>query len=140
MMCLVLLGGVWKPIVRWRTHMFTIFTPFFTLGPASTTLYSGIYTADTHCLRAPYPLQPLQLYSVSTVYSLYTTPLRCQRSLGGHNDDFTCSDLKCTNSHFLDSYHVRGWLRLRRARATHLNITGVCAAMGFPLYPSDTYL
>ena len=40
MMCLVLLGGVWEPIVKWRTHMFTIFTPFFTLGPASTTLYS----------------------------------------------------------------------------------------------------
>ena len=41
MMCLVLLGGVWEPIVKWRTHVFTIFTPFFTLGPASTTLYSS---------------------------------------------------------------------------------------------------
>ena len=27
MMCLVLLGGVWEPIVKWRTHMFTVFTP-----------------------------------------------------------------------------------------------------------------
>ena len=24
-MCPVLLGGVWEPIVKWRTHMFTIF-------------------------------------------------------------------------------------------------------------------
>ena len=29
MMCLVLLGGVWEPIAKWRTHMFTIFTPFY---------------------------------------------------------------------------------------------------------------
>ena len=31
MMCLVLLGGVWEHIVKWRTHMFpdmfTVFTP-----------------------------------------------------------------------------------------------------------------
>ena len=25
MMCLVLLGGVWEHIVKWRTHMFTVF-------------------------------------------------------------------------------------------------------------------
>ena len=79
MMCLVLLGGVWEPIVKWRTHMFTIFTPFFTLGPASTTLYSS--HALSVCLTAPYPpLQhvcSLQLYSSSTVYNLvHLYPLR----------------------------------------------------------------
>ena len=68
--------------------MFTIFTPFFTLGPGSTTLYS------LHALRqspisstastAVYSgCRPLQLYSISTVYSLYTTPLR---NLGEKNE------------------------------------------------------
>ena len=79
-MCLVLLGGVWEPIVKSRTHMFTIFTPLFTLGPGSTTLYS------THCVSRPHilynisttflqhytTLYSLQLYSISTVYNLYT--------------------------------------------------------------------
>ena len=74
MMCLVLLGGVWEPIVKWRTHMFTIFTPFFTLGPASTTLYSthtlshGLIsstrqhfynTLQSTALQQFYSLQPL---------------------------------------------------------------------------------
>ena len=27
MMCLVLLGGVWEPVVKWRTHIFTILGP-----------------------------------------------------------------------------------------------------------------
>ena len=80
MMCLVLLGGVWEPIVQWRTHMFTIFTPFFTLGPASTTLYSTHGVSRPHILYniSTTPLH-LQLYSSSTVYNLYNTPqpLRC---------------------------------------------------------------
>ena len=80
-MCLVLLGGVWEPIVQWRTHMFTIFTPFFTLGPASTTLYSthtlshGLISSTTF-LQHSTTLYSLQLYSISTVYNLYNTPLR----------------------------------------------------------------
>ena len=72
-MCLVLLGGVWEPIVKWRTHMFTVFTPFFTLGPASTTLYST--HALSHGLISSTTLYSLQLYSISTVYNLYNTPL-----------------------------------------------------------------
>ena len=60
--------------------MFTIFTPFFTLGPGSTTLYSPhalsqspiFSTASTAAVEL---YSSLQLYSVSTVYSLYTTPL-----------------------------------------------------------------
>ena len=49
-------------------------------------------TAPTHCLTASYPLQhfyntlqhsttlySLQLYSISTVYNLYNTPLGCRR-------------------------------------------------------------
>ena len=80
MMCLVLLGGVWEPIVKWRTHMFTVFTPFFTLGPASTTLYSthalchGLISSTTF-LQHSTTLYSLQLYSISTVYNLYNTPL-----------------------------------------------------------------
>ena len=80
MMCLVLLGGVWEHIVKWRTHMFTVFTPFFTLGPGSTTLYStnalshGLISSTTFlqhsttlyslqhftALQQFYSLQPLQ--------------------------------------------------------------------------------
>ena len=83
-MCLVLLGGVWEPIVQWRTHMFTIFTPFFTLGPASTILYSthalshGLISSTTflqHFYNTSTTLYSLQLYSISTVYNLYNTPL-----------------------------------------------------------------
>ena len=79
-MCLVLLGGVWEPMVKWRTHMFTIFTPFFTLGPTSTTLYSthavshGLISSTTF-LQHSATLYSLQLYSSSTVYNLYNTPL-----------------------------------------------------------------
>ena len=59
--------------------MFTIFPPLFTLGPASTTLYS-----TRLCRIVPRPhilynisttLYSLQLYSISTVYNLYNTPL-----------------------------------------------------------------
>ena len=80
MMCLVLLGGVWEHIVKWRTHMFTVFTPFFTLGPGSTTLYSthalshGLISSTTF-LQHSTTLYSLQLYSSSTVYNLYNTPL-----------------------------------------------------------------
>ena len=81
MMCLVLLGGVWEPIVKWRTHMFTVFTPFFTLGPASTTLYSS--HALCHGLISSTTLYSLQLYSISTVYNLYNTPLTPPRGDGG---------------------------------------------------------
>ena len=89
MMCLVLLGGVWEPIVKWRTHMFTVFTPFFTLGPASTTLYSthalchGLISSTTF-LQHSTTLYSLQLYSSSTVYNLYNIPLerRERRVLG----------------------------------------------------------
>ena len=79
MMCLVLLGGVWEPIVKWRTHMFTIFTPFFTLGPGSTTLYSthgvrhGLISSTTlyntlqsTALQQFYSLQPLHHPSAVT--------------------------------------------------------------------------
>ena len=46
---------LWEPIVKWRTQMFTVFTPFFTLGPASTTLYS------THALcHGPGAATPLR--------------------------------------------------------------------------------
>ena len=81
MMCLVLLGGVWEPIVKWRTHMFTIFTPFFTLGPGSTTLYTThslshglisiqqLYSSCIGCIA-------IQLYSSYTVYILYSIPLK----------------------------------------------------------------
>ena len=73
MMCLVLLGGVWEPIVKWRTHMFTIFTPFFTLGPGSTIALQPS-TAVTHCLTASYPLQhiynTLQSTALQQFYSL----------------------------------------------------------------------
>ena len=71
MMCLVLLGGVWEHIVKWRTHVFTIFTPFFTLGPG-TTLYStnalshGLISSTT-LLQHSTTLYSLQLYSSSTV-------------------------------------------------------------------------
>ena len=71
MMCLVLLGGVWEPIVKWITHMFTIFTPFFTLGPGSTTLYSlhalsqsPIFSTASTAVYSG--CIPLQLYSTST--------------------------------------------------------------------------
>ena len=64
MMCLVLLGGVWEPIVKWRTHMFTIFTPFFTLGPASTTLYS------TNTLSHGLISSTTSLQHSTTLYSL----------------------------------------------------------------------
>ena len=57
--------------------MFTIFTPLFTLGPGSTTLYSrhalshGLISSTTLSTT----LYSLQLYSSSTVYNLYNTPL-----------------------------------------------------------------
>ena len=82
MMCLVLLSGVWEPIVKRRTHMFTICTPFFTLGPASATLYSGraLYHGPISSTTLYNTLQQLytslQLYSSSTVYNLYTYPLQ----------------------------------------------------------------
>ena len=77
MMCLVLLGGVWESIVKWRTHMFTVFTPLFTLGPTSTTLYStNSIVPRPHILyNISTTLYSLQLYSISTVYNLYNTPL-----------------------------------------------------------------
>ena len=70
--------------------MFTIFTPFFTLGPASTTLYSthalshGLISSTTF-LQHSTTLYSLQLYSSSTVYNLYSTPLvpcpRCEAAM-----------------------------------------------------------
>ena len=66
--------------MKWRTHVFTIFTPFFTLGPGSTTLYSshalchGLISSTTF-LQHSTTLYSLQLYSISTVYNLYNTPL-----------------------------------------------------------------
>ena len=60
--------------------MFTVFTPFFTLGPGSTTLYSshalshGLISSTTF-LQHSTTLYSLQLYSISTVYNLYNTPL-----------------------------------------------------------------
>ena len=78
--CLVLLGGVWEHIVKWRTHMFTVFTPFFTLGPGSTTLYSthalshGLISSTTF-LQHSTTLYSLQLYSSSTVQNHHNTPL-----------------------------------------------------------------
>ena len=70
--------------------MFTIFTPFFTLGPASTTLYSthalchGLISSTTF-LQHSTTLYSLQLYSISTVYNLYNTPLRATVTWGGHS-------------------------------------------------------
>ena len=60
--------------------MFTVFTPFFTLGPGSTTLYSshtlchGLISSTTF-LQHSTTLYSLQLYSSSTVYNLYNIPL-----------------------------------------------------------------
>ena len=80
-MCLVLLGGVfsvWEPIVKWRTHMFTIFTSFFTLGPglqpSSHAVSHGLISSTTF-LQHSTTLYSLQLYSSSTIYNLYNTPL-----------------------------------------------------------------
>ena len=65
------------------TPFFTqFFTPFFTLGPASTTLYST--HALSHGLISSTTLYSLQLYSSSTVYNLYNTPL------GGGSADGSC--------------------------------------------------
>ena len=60
--------------------MLTIFTPFFTLGPGSTTLYSTLSVShglisSTTFLQHSTTLYSLQLYSISTVYNLYNTPL-----------------------------------------------------------------
>ena len=64
-----------------------IFTPFFTLGPGSTTLYStdalshGLISSTTF-LQHSTTLYSLQLYSSSTVYNLYTTPLDAETPRG----------------------------------------------------------
>ena len=62
MMCLVLLGGVWEPIVKWRTHMFTIFTTSL-----STTLYNTLLQSTA--LQQFYSLQPLHHPSDFTIGS-----------------------------------------------------------------------
>ena len=86
--------GVWEHIVKWGTHMFTIFTPLFTLCPVSTTLYSGhtlshgpisstnsstvslqqLYSQHFQHFQQHFPLQ-LQFYFLPVVYNLYNTPL-----------------------------------------------------------------
>ena len=88
MMCLVLLWcllGAYT-VVKWRTHMFTIFTPFFTLGPGSTTLYST--HALSHGLIASTTLyNTLQSTALqhSTVYSLQ--PLQHPSAPYAHTPD-----------------------------------------------------
>ena len=67
-MCLVLLGGVWEPIVKWRTHMFTIFTPFFTLsvfgggksGPASVRVVSPTLSRFSGVMSTATPLVSIE--------------------------------------------------------------------------------
>ena len=71
-----MLGGVWKPIVKWRTHVFTIFTPFFTLGPGSTTLYStlsvshGLISSTTFLQHSTTLYNTLQSTALQHFYSL----------------------------------------------------------------------
>ena len=76
MMCLVLLGGVWEHIVKWRTHVHHLHT-FLHTG-------SGLYNPLQQTRIVPRPhilynisttLYSLQLYSSSTVYNLgWRTP------------------------------------------------------------------
>ena len=79
--------GVWEHIVKWGTHMFTIFTPLFTLCPVSTTLYSGHtlshgpISSTQHSTTLFYSLQ---LYSSSTVE--YNTPLIPAEAYGSGTD------------------------------------------------------
>ena len=60
MMCLVLLGGVWEPIVQWRTYVHHLHT-FLHTG-------SGLYNPLQHsqCVSRPHIL-----YNIST--TLYNT-------------------------------------------------------------------
>ena len=83
LVCLVLLGGVWEPIVKWRTCVHHLHT-FLHTG-------SGLYNPLQHprCVSRPHilynistTLYSLQLYSISTVYNLYNTPLNRRQPWG----------------------------------------------------------